>query len=268
MHPRFYSLPGYDDDRRSSTYDDPHSSSLPERLTHLVLVDGRLVDLWHEPVEDTRWSHHAERFDRERRPAPPPEPPHHEQVLTWLAAVCGGRTALDALDAEPLTGIVALPVADDATARDHLAEAAALLDRAAATYFDPETAVALRRALAAFWEADPHVRLKSAARVAGGVCWAVGRANGLLGPHGRVTQGDLSRHLGLGSSGISSPGQTVRRSLEVYAGHAPRPWPWPWPGSFDVELRGRPDLLLASTRRRLVTLRDQARAMIPETVLP
>ena len=56
--------PALDD---SYPYDDPrhYVTPDPDRLTHLVLVDGRLVDVWSEPVAGTRWQEHAERFDRQ-----------------------------------------------------------------------------------------------------------------------------------------------------------------------------------------------------------
>src|SRR5262245_13108067 len=109
----------YDDHRASAWlttpddeawFDEPPSGGL-DRLTHLVLVDGRLVEVWSEPVTGTRWQHHADRFDRERRPPSPPPPrssapvrPEHELVLTWLDAVVGGRERLLALDAGPPVG--------------------------------------------------------------------------------------------------------------------------------------------------------------------
>jgi hypothetical protein len=64
-----------------------------DRLTHLVLVDGRLVEVWSEPVTGTRWQEHADRFDRElHRPEPEPVVATHERALRWLDDVCGGRS--------------------------------------------------------------------------------------------------------------------------------------------------------------------------------
>ncbi|WP_148616203.1 hypothetical protein [Nocardioides rubriscoriae] len=133
----------------------------------------------------------------------------------------------------------------------------------AARFFDAETGVALRRALVRSWESDPRVRLHSPAHLAAGVCWTVGRANALLGPGGRCTQGALSQWLGLGTSGLSTPGQTVRRALTDPVPYALRPWQAP-----AIDLLGHPDLLLRSTRARLVRLRDQARALTPTPFLP
>ena len=75
-----------------------------DRLTHLVLVDGRLVDLWTESARGTRWESFADRFDAERRPVQvsPPDPPAYERALAWLRTLVGGAEALAALDDAPL----------------------------------------------------------------------------------------------------------------------------------------------------------------------
>ena len=54
-----------------------------DRLTHLVLVDGRLVDVWSEPVSGSRWQPHADRFDRERRPSVLSAPPPPLSCAAW-----------------------------------------------------------------------------------------------------------------------------------------------------------------------------------------
>ncbi|MFC6340832.1 hypothetical protein ACFP8W_02490, partial [Nocardioides hankookensis] len=71
----------------SDHYTEPWRTPL---VTHLVFVDGRLVESWQEPAVGTEWEPHV------RPPAPPPPPPPppvHEQVHTWLESVCGGRAA-------------------------------------------------------------------------------------------------------------------------------------------------------------------------------
>ena len=81
----------YDADRIPDPWESPWPDPPPGfdarlRLTHLVLVDGRLVDVWSEPAEGTRWQHHAERLDRAlRRHAEPPPPPPYQRVLDALA---------------------------------------------------------------------------------------------------------------------------------------------------------------------------------------
>lgn len=74
------------------------------RLSHLVFVDGRLVDAWSERVEDSTYADVARRHDEDLRPpavqAPPPLP-HHEQALRWLDCVAGSREELLAMTGSP-----------------------------------------------------------------------------------------------------------------------------------------------------------------------
>lgn len=229
-----------------------------DRLTHLVLVDGRLVDLWTEPVDGTRWQRYADEHDRRSRPAPlePPKPPY-DVMLGWLETLAGGRAALDALDTTPLTAEgLDLPVEDlDLRARHRLEASAALLEAAGERCFDEETCVALRRGLLLVWVAEPAVILggRSAAHTAGGICWAVGKANGLYGPAGVVTQARVQEALAL-TTPISGPGPAVQRALQGFLPHQLRPVTGP-----DLLPLGHPELLTSSTRRLLVRLRDRAR---------
>ena len=112
-----------------------------DRLTHLVLVDGRLVEVWTEPVTGTRWQEHADRFDRElRRPEPEPVVPTHERALRWLDDVCGGRDAVLALQGDPLDDDGRdVPEAPTRQAQSRLAAVAELLDAVAQRWFDAET---------------------------------------------------------------------------------------------------------------------------------
>jgi hypothetical protein len=242
-------------------YDSPYRSFDAERdrLTHLVLVDGRLVDVWSEPVIGTRWEHHADRFDRERRPAvsPPAAPPLHEQVLTWLDAAVGGREPLLALHTRPLVDRGFEPDPDLRPAdRERLAACVDLLDRAARELRVPEARAVLMTALRVAWTADPEALLDvgEAARLAGGICWVAAKANGLLGPGGTTTQTGLQHTLGCRIQ-LSLPGRSVHRLLVGYWPDPPRPAELP-----DILLVGRPDLLTAATRRRLLRARDQALA--------
>ena len=72
-----------------------YAPPVPERVTHLVFVDGRLVDTWREPAIGTEWEAVALRHDREALPPEPPPPAPHERVARWLAGVCGGAAAVD-----------------------------------------------------------------------------------------------------------------------------------------------------------------------------
>lgn len=271
------------DDRRlpypsyARSYDDSSAwqGDTLERLTHLVMVDGRLVEMWSESVEGTRWEHFATRFDRELRrvePTPAPIAPY-DQVLGWLADVCGGAAAVSALTAYPLSqdGLDLPEVADVAT-RQRIEAAAELLDAAAARCFDRgpggETGHALRRALLLVWKEEPEtvLHLKSAAHLAGGICWAVGKANGLFGSQGVATQKDVQEALVLVAP-ISAPGTTVQRALQGFAPlSGDRPWTAP-----DLQPLGDPDLLIARTRRVLLRLRDrawEAKSAAESVVLP
>ncbi len=240
-------------------YDGRERSDL-DRLTHLVLVDGRLVDVWSEPVTGTRWQEHAERFDRElRRPEPEPQVPTHERALRWLDDICGGRDAVLALDGEPLVDDGRdLPEAPTRQAQSRLAAVAELLDAVAQQWFDAETSHALRTALLKVWEREPEVVLDaaSAAHVAAGTCWAVGKANALFRPQGERTMGRVKEALALHST-ISTYGKVVQRALVGYRDPSSQGW-WRPDDVPDLLALGHPDLLLGSVRGRLVRVRDRA----------
>lgn len=231
---------------------------LRNRLTHLVLLDGRLVETWSEPVEDTRWKDVADLFDREKeRPAavqPAPRPLPHDSALDWLDSLVGGRIALDALTDDPLPLPPLLRVDDLPLAARHRVEGVTRALDVLTELFDAETGRALKAVLAALWEEDREVVLnaKSAAQVAGGICWVVGKANDLFGKD-KVTQQGAQKKVGL-TTAISSFGSTVHRSLRgLQPTYAERPW-----SQRDLLATGRPGFLTSTTRRRLIRLRDQA----------
>jgi hypothetical protein len=240
-------------------YDSPRQSDL-DRLTHLVLVDGRLVDVWSEPVSGTRWQEHAERFDRElRRPEPEPQVPTHERALRWLDDVCGGRDAVLALDTDPLADDGRdLPEAPTRQAQSRLAAVAELLDAVAQRWFDVETSHALRTALLTVWEREPEVVLDAAtaAHVAGGICWVVGKANALFRPPGERTMGQLKEALALHTT-ISTYGKVVQRALVGYRDPSSQGW-WRPDELPELLALGHRDLLLGEVRRRLVRVRNRA----------
>jgi len=230
-----------------------------DRLTHLVLVDGRLVDVWSEPVVGTTWERHARHFDAERRPAPPPHVPAHQQLLVWLDAVCGGRAAVLGLDVAPLATGEAdalVPGADD---HPRLHESLGALDLVMARRFDAEVGVALRRALLRVWRDDAPVALgaRSPHVLAGGVCWAVGRANGLFKPPGSVTVQQVKELLDRPGT-LSAFGQRVRESLHGFRGWSPDVRPPYRAGVPELLPLGHADLLVGSVRAELVRLRDRA----------
>lgn len=233
-----------------------------DRLTHLVLVDGRLVDTWSEPVTGTRWQAYADRFDRElARPEPsPPPPPPWQRVLDWLASVCGGAGAVAALTVDPLTddGCDLPTETPHAASRSRLEATAELLDAVAARWFDAEMAIAFRRALLRVWADEPETVLgaRTAAHLAGGICWAVGKANGSYRPQGGLRMARVQEALALPSP-ISGYGSTVRRALVGFRDLDSSRW-WRPEGVPALEPLGLPELLGSPTRERLVRLRDRA----------
>jgi hypothetical protein len=255
-------MPFFDDPSRDFWRDDADlADELHERVTHLVFVDGRLVDHWSEPAPGTRWQPYADRFDRDRRPLPPPPAtPPYERVLRWLDGVCGGRAAVLALTDEPLDDDRDLPEAPSRQEQHRLAEVAELLDGVASVRFDAETGHALRAALLAVWASDPTVVIHAptAERAAGAIAWAVAKANALLHPHGTLRVRDLQDGLGLRSS-PSTYGRVVERALvgfrDLDAPYGFRPHGLP-----ELLPLGHPELLLGRVRERLVRTRDQALA--------
>jgi hypothetical protein len=256
--PDDFSYDSYPDDRPSRSYDDRHRAA--DEVTHLVFVHGRLADSWTEPARGSAYSCMALDIENERRPPrpvlPEPQEPRHVTVLAWLDEAVGGRRALLALDSAPLTDLgTGVPEVDRAADQQRLHATAELLDGVAAELFrHPECGIAVRRALTAVWESDPSVvsRATSAAQLAGGIVWAVGKANAWLGPGGLCTQKSVQQYLGLTS--LSAAGQTCRGALQpMLCLGSSRPWSAP-----AIEPLGRPDLLTSGTRRRLARLRDLA----------
>ena len=131
-----------------------------------------------------------------------------------------------ALDAAPLVDEGRdLPEAATPQAQSRLAAVAELLDAVGERWFDAETTVALRTALLAVWDREPEVVLDAAtaAHVAGGICWAVGKANGLFRPQGERTMGRIKEALALHAT-ISTYGKVVQRALVGYRDLAATGW--------------------------------------------
>jgi hypothetical protein len=238
-----------------------------DRVTHLVFVDGRLVESWREPADGTEWEAIAHRHDRESLPPEPPPKPIHEQVLEWLAEICGGPAAVDALTGAPLTDdAIDLPVEyAERTGREQMEATAELLDTVAARWFDTESSFAFRHALLALWSEDPETvtGAATAAHLAGGICWAVGKANGLYNPAGTLRVGRVQEALALRSP-ISGYGGTVRAALRGFRGRPMDRWGRPV-GVPDLLALSRTDVLLGDTRGRLVRIRERARAAAADT---
>jgi hypothetical protein len=238
------------------------SGRLRNRVTHLVLVDGRLVDSWSEPAERSDYLHVAEWLDEQSRPqvVPPPAPPRapYETALEWLDSLVGGREALESLADHDIAAPATLGPDDLPLASRHRLEAVGRsLDAVAEEFWDEEVRLALHVVLSLVWTEVPDVvlRAKSAAHVAAGICWVVGRANDLFGAE-RVTQKAVAQQLGLGTT-LSACGTTFHHALRgLQPPFGSRPWNQP-----DLLATGRPELLLGVTRRRLLRLRDQTLAV-------
>lgn len=238
---------------------EPYAAPELDRLTHLVLVDGRLVDMWSQPVAGTRWQLHADRMDRSRRqleyaassPLPPPSPPY-ELMLDWLDGLVGGRRALEALGDEALRS-------SDVRLGDlgpMLEETDHILRHVAGRLFDPEVGAAFRIALSLLCESDQQlVGVRQPLRVAAGICWAVGRANDLVGSGKQVSTAALKRELGL-TAAPAVCGTPVKRALR---GMSPEPARRP-AGQPDYLPIGQAGLLTSPTRRAICRLRDRALA--------
>jgi hypothetical protein len=222
------------------------------RVVHLVLLDGRLVESWSEPVRGTPWEHLAE---SRSRPVVQLGRDEDQRLLDWLAALCGSRAALDALTGDDLETLPAgrpgaVPPSQRAPAPvevdDHL-------DRLRGSCFDDESLVAMRRAASSLGSGSAtwSPELTSLQRAAG-VAWVVAKANGLFG-QGRTTPGAVQHALGITST-ITAAGRAVERALVGPLAYVPaRPVSAP-----DLLALGRPDLLLGATRRAIIGWRDAA----------
>jgi hypothetical protein len=260
----------FEDDRPDRWfYDDGCRRFEPggDRLVHLVQVDGRLVDCWTEPVERSRYAHYAEQFDAERRPLPiePPRPrtPQYAVALAWLDDLVGGRPALLSLTGERLPAPAAIPLDDlPLAARHRLEGVLARLDQTRAVFND-EVGDLLLRLLSELWAADPEIvtGAADADRVVGGMIWVVGKANDLFNAAAGMPQTRVQKALNLRSS-LVSYGPKVHQELRGLTDRwIERPW-----SQRELLSTGRPDLLTARTRRRLIRVRDQALAAEKEAL--
>ncbi len=237
------------------------------RLSHLVFVDGRLVDAWSEQVETSAYADVARRHDEDARPrvVQSPPPPRHVQALHWLDCVAGCREELLAMTASP----VALP-----RLRDHLDPVAdeawlvadELLTDLREALLPADLAAPLRECLLLVRERLPELAERmTPTRLAAGVAWVVGKANAAIGPEGPVTQVRVADHLG--TTSLNACGTQVLGHVRRLGWVSARPWASNAPALTAV---GRVELLSASVRRDLVDLRDRSlaeeRAVLPSEV--
>lgn len=252
----------------------PHAASqspdlAPEqrrpRITHLVLVDGLPADHWVEETVDVRRVRSGPlrsgpvRYGPLRSGRVPTvaglttAAEQREHELRWLDALVGGRAALLALDDRPLEPR-ALDVPDlgpELSGRARLIGAEC--DRLAVEVFDdPELGTALRRLWEAVLATDPGMlarRVRDDTAV-GALVWAAARANGLLGPEGRLLTRQLWPRLGVpASSGGRGSALLDRLAPDAASLVAPS-------GAPRLRPTGRADVLLSTTRGLLVARRD------------
>ena len=225
------------------------------RLSHLVFVDGRLVDAWSERVEGSAYADVARAHDEERRPQVVPSPPQHVQALAWLDAVAGSRESLLAMTAAPVAlprlGDHLDPVVDEAWL-----VADELLTDLRESLLPADLAAPLRECLLLVRDRLPELADRmTPVRLAAGVAWVVGKANAAIGPEGPVTQVRIADHLG--TTSLNACGNQVLGHVRRLGWNSARPWACGAPVLLAV---GRVELLSASVRRDLVELRDRSLA--------
>ena len=229
------------------------------RLSHLVFVDGRLVDAWSERVETSTYDDVARAHDEERRPPQvvqsPPPLPRHVQALAWLEAVAGSRDELLAMTSSP----VALPrLGDhlDPVADEPWLVADELLTDLRETLLPSDLAAPLRECLLLVRGRLPELAERmTPARLAAGIAWVVGKANAAIGPEGPITQVRIADHLG--TTSLSTAGSQVLGHVRRIGWSSRRPWGCEAPALLPV---GRVELLSSGVRRDLVDLRDRCLA--------
>ncbi len=236
------------------------------RLSHLVFVDGRLVDAWSERVEGSAYDDVALSHDEERRPTvvqDPPPLPRHVGMLQWLDCVTGGRDELLAMT----PSLVAVP-----RLRDHLDPVAdeawlvadELLTDLREALLPTDLAAPLRECLLLARERLPELAERMTPdRLAGGIAWVVGKANAAIGPEGPITQIRVADHLG--TTTLNACGAQVLPHVRRLGWVSARPWASSAPPLMAV---GRVVLLSATVRRDLVELRDLALADADLTTAP
>ncbi len=231
-----------------------------DRLTHLVFLDGRLLDAWTEPAVGTRWQESAPGSTANAAGAASAHGLRTSRCSTGSPRSAVAPAAVAALDDAPLTddGSTCRPTCADVRSRHRLESVAELLDSVCAALFDAETSYAARHALLALWAETPELVLgsPSAAHLAGGILWAVGKANGCSARAAAARNRPSSRR-SRSPRPISGAGGQVARALRGLLATADRPY-CAWERIPDLEPLGDPGLLTSATRRQLVRLRDRA----------
>lgn len=259
-YPDSYAVP-FEEKREHERWRSTLAAAEDRTVTYLVLVDGRVIDHWDEPMRRSPWKGdpRVERTLRPWRGVPVEKPakPPWQATIEWLEHLVGGQAALRALSAEPLPDeAFELPeraVGDgDLVAR--FRQASQILDGLADHFFEHEVRTAFRRALAKVGvDLFTGRQADEALMVAAGICWAVAKANGVVSPVGRVTLKSIAAQLHL-SSFPSAKGKEVARLL----GTPQPPWVQRPAALMDLEPLSSPELLCSRVRHNIVALRDAA----------
>lgn len=238
-------------------------------LTEIVLLEGRVLDVRHPPVQGSGYECAALELAHLRPLPPQPRPvvvrePPQEQMLEWLTRVAGSEEALDALDGRPLPTGEAL---DLSGVPERLHERLRRIDERLVlagghVILGPELLTACRRLLVRAVESGhvQHWRTQAPEQVAATVVHCSAKANALIGTSApfRVTQ--VLEQIGV----RGTPGARSRSLAEALGGsswpHGRRPQEAP-----DVFVVGDPALLLGRFRRELVIYRDVARTLAART---
>lgn len=173
-------------------------------------------------------------------------------ALSVLAARVGGRRHLDALDAVPMTRVVADHRGLDERVRRGLDAVQGLVERASAELFeDPELAVAATRIADLLVETDPRLFAKGKPELAAAaIVWIAGTANDAFAPAGAAQPSALMAALGLRGG---TPAARAGAYLAALGVDDPDDWA-------SLPVLGDPSLLTSRVRREIIRRRDEARA--------
>lgn len=250
-----YDEPGYDD--YVLPVDDPRRGT----LTQVVLLEGRVLDVTHPPIQGSGYECAALELGHQR-PTPPPrvervvvrESPR-EEMTSWLQRVVGGEQPLADLDASPLPTPTALTRAAVPQAVWELAGAVdeQLVRASAGWMVTDEMLTVCRRLLVK--AADVGMlrvwRDLEPDKIAATIVHCAAKANALVGTGAPFTVAHWLRDLG-STSAPSSRSTGLAKAIggsQWPHGRTPAEAP-------DVYVLGDADLLISRFRRELLAYRD------------
>lgn len=230
-------------------------------LLEVTVIDDNVVDVRRRSVAGTGYECAAMELGRGRRVVPPqvpapPEPPRHEQVLSWLSLLVGGAEQLMSLDAVPLPAEEEIDLPrHSAEVRRRLESADHELARVTALVLGAEVRTAARRVLVRAVEAQSSLLRASTTdqRLACAALTVVAKANDLVG-QGRVVPTSLLRTLFDLKSAPNDLVMTLTRAVAPQNAFL-REWTRP---ALDVVALGSADFLVGSFREAIMTTRDAA----------